>query len=46
MDSVQPLEKVLQARGTGERIRMTEWKAEKPWPLSPLSGSPPKKAGT
>ena len=40
MDSVKPLEDVLKERGTGARVRMTEWKAENPWPLSPL-----KKAG-
>jgi len=40
MASVKPLEVVLKERGTGDRIRMTDWKAENPWPLSPL-----KKAG-
>jgi len=40
MASVKPLEEVLKERTTGARVRMTEWKAENPWPLSPL-----KKAG-
>jgi hypothetical protein len=40
MASVKPLEEVLKERTTGARARMTEWKAENPWPLSPL-----KKAG-
>jgi hypothetical protein len=40
MASVKPLEAVLKERATGARVRMTEWKAENPWPLSPL-----KKAG-
>jgi 6-hydroxynicotinate reductase len=40
MGSVLPLEQVLKDRASGGRIRMTEWKAENPWPLSPL-----KKAG-
>ncbi len=40
MKSVRPLEALVRERGTGGRIRMTDWKAENPWPLSPL-----KKAG-
>ncbi|WP_299621717.1 6-hydroxynicotinate reductase [Pelagibius sp.] len=35
LDFVQPLESVLQESGTGERIQMTELKAENPWPLQP-----------
>jgi len=27
---------VLKERGTSGRVRMTEWKAEHPWPLSPM----------
>jgi 6-hydroxynicotinate reductase len=45
MGSVKPLEAVLQEHGTGARVRMTEWKAENPWPLSPLNKLSGKKAG-
>ena len=36
MGSVKPLEAVLKERGTSGRVRMTEWMAEHPWPLSPM----------
>jgi hypothetical protein len=45
MASVKPLEEVLKERTTGARVRMTEWKAENPWPLSPLGKFTGKKAG-
>jgi hypothetical protein len=45
MASVKPLEEVLKERATGARIRMTDWKAENPWPLSPLNKLSGKKAG-
>ncbi|MEQ8356103.1 MAG: 6-hydroxynicotinate reductase [Kiloniellaceae bacterium] len=40
MKSVQSLDELIKARGGEGRIRLTDWKAENPWPLSPL-----KKAG-